>query len=233
MITQPSLLSRRLLVALLAGGIAVTSFDPSLAQPSRRPAASAQSDSASKEQASDAKRLPADVTTDQTVELAGRTLRFKATAGTIPINNGEGKLQAEIAFIAYLAPDTAAAPPHLRVQRRPRRRVRLSAARRARAVAPAARRRRFRRRRPRSCPIRRPGSTSPIWCSSIRSAPATAASSTPATRCASSSGRSTATSTCSRRSCANGSRRTAGRRRRNSSRARAMAASARPSSPQS
>ena len=109
MITEPSTLARRLLIALLAGGIALTAFDPSLAQPSRRPAALTQSDSGSKEQASDAKRLPADVTTDQTVELAGRTLRFKATAGTIPINNGEGKLQAEIAFIAYQAPDTPAA----------------------------------------------------------------------------------------------------------------------------
>ena len=109
MITAPSLLARRLLIALLAGGIALAAFDPSLAQPSRRPAASAQTDSGSKEQASDAKRLPTDVTTDQTVELAGRTLRFKATAGTIPINNGEGKLQAEMAFIAYLSPDAPAA----------------------------------------------------------------------------------------------------------------------------
>src|ERR1044072_2974934 len=108
MITHSSTFSRRLLIALLAGGIAVTAFDSSLAQPSRRPA-STQSDSGSKEQASDAKRLPADVTTDHTVELAGRTLRFKATAGTIPINNGEGKLQAEIAFIAYQLPDTPAA----------------------------------------------------------------------------------------------------------------------------
>jgi carboxypeptidase C (cathepsin A) len=107
MITKPDSLSRRLLIALLAGGIAVTCLDPSLAQPSRRPAPT-QSDTGSKEQASDAKRLPADVTTDQTVELSGRTLRFKATAGTIPINNGEGKLQAEIAFIAYQSPDAAA-----------------------------------------------------------------------------------------------------------------------------
>ena len=91
---------------------------------------------------------------------------------------------------------------------------------------------RRRRRRP-SFPIRRPGSISPTSCSSIRSAPATAASSTRATRCASSSGRSTATSMCSRPSCASGSRRPDGRPRRNSSRARAMAASARRSSPPS
>ena len=109
MIMKPDSLSRRLLIALLAGGIAVTCLDPLLAQPARRPAPT-QSDSGSKEQAGEAKRLPADVTTDQTVELPGRTLRFKATAGTIPILNGEGKLQAEIAYTAYLMPDAAARP---------------------------------------------------------------------------------------------------------------------------
>ena len=108
MLTEPgSALSRRLLIALLAGGLALTAFDPSLAQPSRRGGAE-KSDAA--EQSSEAKRLPADVTTDHTVELAGRTLRFKATAGTIPILNGEGKLQAEIAYMAYLMPDTPARP---------------------------------------------------------------------------------------------------------------------------
>ena len=88
---------RRLLAALLAGSMALTFAAPSLAQRSER--------SDSKEQQSEAKRLPADVTTDQSVELPDRTLRFKSVAGTIPINNGEGKLQAEIAFIAYLKPD--------------------------------------------------------------------------------------------------------------------------------
>ena len=107
MLTEPRSLSRRLLIALLAGGLALTAFDPSLAQPSRRGGAE-KSDAA--EQSSEAKRLPADVTTDHTVELAGRTLRFKATAGTIPILNGEGKLQAEIAYTAYLMPDAPARP---------------------------------------------------------------------------------------------------------------------------
>ena len=69
----------------------------SFAQPRRRPADSAKTNNRAKRRA-----LPADVTTDHTVELPDRTLRFKATAGTIPINNGEGKLQAEIAYIAYV-----------------------------------------------------------------------------------------------------------------------------------
>jgi carboxypeptidase C (cathepsin A) len=52
--------------------------------------------------ASTAPRLPADATTDQSVELPGRTLKFKATAGSIPLNDGEGTLQAEIAYVAYV-----------------------------------------------------------------------------------------------------------------------------------
>src|SRR6266850_199118 len=95
---------RRLLAALLASTFALSFATTSFAEPSaRRPAEGA------KEQTSEASRLPADASTDQTVELPDRTLRFKATAGSIPINNGEGKLQAEIAYIAYLRPDTEAA----------------------------------------------------------------------------------------------------------------------------
>ena len=94
----------RLSAALLAGTFVLAFAAPSFAEPAaHRPSENA------KEQSSEARRLPADVTTDQTVELPDRTLRFKATAGSIPINNGEGKLQAEIAYIAYVRPDTEAA----------------------------------------------------------------------------------------------------------------------------
>src|SRR5215469_12933183 len=51
-------------------------------------------------------RLPADSTTEHAVELPGRTLQFKATAGSIPLNDAEsGNLQAEVAFVAYLQGD--------------------------------------------------------------------------------------------------------------------------------
>src|SRR5215467_1521102 len=51
-------------------------------------------------------RLPADSTTEHAVELPGRTLRFKATAGSIPLNDAEsGSLQAEVAFVAYVLGD--------------------------------------------------------------------------------------------------------------------------------
>jgi carboxypeptidase C (cathepsin A) len=109
MITQSNtLLSRRFAVALLAGAFALTALDPSFAQ-SRR-GGQAQSEGPAREPSGEARRLPADVTTDHALDLGGRTLRFKATAGTIPINNLEGKLQAEIAFIAYTMPGTAPRP---------------------------------------------------------------------------------------------------------------------------
>jgi carboxypeptidase C (cathepsin A) len=57
------------------------------------------------------RQLPADTTTDQTVDLAGRSLRFKATAGSIPLNNGEdGSLLAEVAYVSYVIPGDANRP---------------------------------------------------------------------------------------------------------------------------
>ena len=101
--------SRRLFAALLAA-LSLTLAVPSLAQQPQRNAPRGEPNrEAPKDQPGEARRLPADVTTDQSVELAGRTLRFKAIAGSIPINNLEGKLQAEVAFIAYLRPDAGAA----------------------------------------------------------------------------------------------------------------------------
>ena len=57
------------------------------------------------------RQLPADSVTDHAVELAGRTLHFKATAGSIPLNNAEdGSLLAEIAYVAYVMPGDAHRP---------------------------------------------------------------------------------------------------------------------------
>jgi carboxypeptidase C (cathepsin A) len=95
--------TRSLLAALLAGAFAFSSAASAFAEPAAR------HPEAPKEQPREAAHLPADVTTDQSVELPDRTLRFKATAGSIPIKNADGKLQAEIAFIAYVRPDVEAA----------------------------------------------------------------------------------------------------------------------------
>jgi len=102
-ISMRGIARRRVLSVLLASVIALSIATPSLAQ---RPGRNA--DAETKEQASESKRLPADVTTDHAVDLPDRTLRFKATAGSLPINNAEGKLQAEIAYVAYIRPDAEA-----------------------------------------------------------------------------------------------------------------------------
>jgi carboxypeptidase C (cathepsin A) len=101
----------------LAAAIAAASAPPALAQRSQRPErpvaqagtqAGAPTGTQSVETSRSAgaatqRELPADSTTDQAVELPGRTLRFKATAGSIPLNNGDnGALLAEVAYVAYV-----------------------------------------------------------------------------------------------------------------------------------
>jgi carboxypeptidase C (cathepsin A) len=55
------------------------------------------------------RRLPADSVTHHVLELPGRSVRFTATAGALPLVDPEGKLQAEIGFVAYTL-DGAAEP---------------------------------------------------------------------------------------------------------------------------
>jgi carboxypeptidase C (cathepsin A) len=95
-------IDRRFFVAG-ASALALALTTQSFAQPARRPTP----DAKPAEQASEARRLPADATTEHTLELPGRTLRFKATAGTIPLNDAsDGKPLAEVAYVAYVRADT-------------------------------------------------------------------------------------------------------------------------------
>jgi len=78
---------------------------PALAQQGRPAAqqnAAPSGQAGARPQNENALRLPADSITEHAVDLPGRTLRFKATAGSIPLNDAEsGNLQAEVAFVAY------------------------------------------------------------------------------------------------------------------------------------
>lgn len=72
----------------------------------------AQAPAPSKEQTEQAKpatasaaRLPADSTSEHTLDLPGRALKFKAVAGSIPILNEERETQAEIAYVHYERPE--------------------------------------------------------------------------------------------------------------------------------
>ncbi|WP_298959201.1 peptidase S10 [uncultured Methylobacterium sp.] len=58
------------------------------------------------------RRLPPDATTRHALTLPdGRRLDLTAVAGSLPLVDESGKLQAEIAFTAYLLPDKGAARP--------------------------------------------------------------------------------------------------------------------------
>jgi len=59
------------------------------------------------------RRLPPDSTTRQSIKLPdGRSLDFTATAGSLPLVDEAGKLQAEIAYVAYtMAPEAGRARP--------------------------------------------------------------------------------------------------------------------------
>ena len=58
------------------------------------------------------RKLPADSVTRHVLELPGRTLRFTATAGALPLTDPQGALQAEIGYVAYTldGADTPARP---------------------------------------------------------------------------------------------------------------------------
>jgi carboxypeptidase C (cathepsin A) len=91
---------------LLALCALIASFAlPALAQdeppsaPAPRASAAAHSDE--RPSAVISRRLPADATSEHTLVLPGRTLSFKATAGTIKLTDEKGVEQADIAYVAY------------------------------------------------------------------------------------------------------------------------------------
>ena len=45
--------------------------------------------------------LPADAHVDQTIQLAGKPLKYTATVGTLPVRDSEGKLSGQVVFTSY------------------------------------------------------------------------------------------------------------------------------------
>ena len=106
--------SRNLIAALAAlltigwGAVAFSQGAPhGQPQPAAHPGPSANNPQRGEQARGEtARRLPADVTTEHVITLSDRTLRFKATAGHIPLRDAEsGVEQAEIAYIAYVRSD--------------------------------------------------------------------------------------------------------------------------------
>lgn len=83
---------------------------PLAAQPARPEARQeTRQESRQETRQSEGRRLPADATTQHSLTLSdGRTVSFTAVAGSLPLVDEAGKLQAEIAFTAFTLPDREA-----------------------------------------------------------------------------------------------------------------------------
>ena len=91
--------------AALAALLLTASHDPGSAQdakaPPNVPASQTARPAADAGPAVPRRLLPPDSTTRHTVDLPGRQLAFKATAGSIPLYAEDGRLTAEMAYVAY------------------------------------------------------------------------------------------------------------------------------------
>jgi len=95
---------QRFALGLAALLLATTTPHAQSAPQAERPAAEAR-------KAPEGRKLPADAVTEHSVTLPdGRTLAFTARAGSLPLVDEAGKLQAEIAFIAYTMSGRDGAP---------------------------------------------------------------------------------------------------------------------------
>ncbi|MDP4002404.1 S10 family peptidase [Methylobacterium sp. NEAU K] len=83
------------------------------AEPHAAPHAEAKPETKPAQRAPEGRRLPPDSVTRQSVTLPnGKTLDFTATAGSLPLVDEGGKLQAEIAYVAYtMAPEAGRERP--------------------------------------------------------------------------------------------------------------------------
>ncbi|WP_342105453.1 S10 family serine carboxypeptidase-like protein [Methylobacterium sp. SI9] len=104
-------LSRRLAGAALGLALALGSSPPLGAQ--EAPHGHPQAESKQAPRGPEGRRLPPDSVTQQSVTLPdGRSLAFTATAGSLPLVDESGKLQAEIAYVAYtMAPEAGRTRP--------------------------------------------------------------------------------------------------------------------------
>lgn len=98
----PSILGLSLLVACWAP---VAAQEPQVSSPTETSRAAGASGGAPRRlegaSASD-RKLPQDSMTRHTLDLPGRSLQFAATAGSLPLVDAQGSLQAEIGFVSYL-----------------------------------------------------------------------------------------------------------------------------------
>lgn len=101
----------RFAALLAASALLLSSFAPLGAQEAQRAGAAVeqagqrsaaeQGQRRPEQRPAEGRKLPSDSVTRHALELPGRTLRFTATAGALPLVDPQGALQAEIGFTAY------------------------------------------------------------------------------------------------------------------------------------
>ncbi|MBR0553181.1 S10 family peptidase [Stakelama marina] len=93
---------RALLAALLIGAMPATAF----AQADK-----GDGDAKKAEAGSQLPPLPDDKTVDQSANIAGSVIRYKATVGSLPVRDKDGKKIAEVVFTAYTVPGSSPSRP--------------------------------------------------------------------------------------------------------------------------
>lgn len=91
---------KRSSAALLAACLTVAAFAPAFAADA--PAKDAKA--AHADEGMDLPPFPADRTVQQSVEIAGKTVRYEATVGSLPVRDEKGKVIADVMYVAYVVP---------------------------------------------------------------------------------------------------------------------------------
>ena len=94
--------------ALFLAGLLAVATAASAAEPADKPAADK---AAAKADAISLPPLPADKTVTQSTVVAGKTISYQATVGTLPVYDAKGKKIGEVVYTAYVVPGRAAQRP--------------------------------------------------------------------------------------------------------------------------
>lgn len=93
---------KRSMAALLAACLTVGAFAPALAFAADAPTKDAKASHA--DDGMDLPPFPADKSVQQSVEIDGRTVRYQATVGSLPVRDEKGKVIADVMYVAYTVP---------------------------------------------------------------------------------------------------------------------------------
>ncbi len=91
-------------VVSMCAVLLLAALDPRSASAADPAPASAAKDAGHEDILTDLPAFPADRSVEQTVQLAGKTVHYKATVGSLPVRDDQGKVIADVMYIAYTVP---------------------------------------------------------------------------------------------------------------------------------